>query len=136
MTLKQRFKALVWQLKIAIMLLTLEASILGLVSLSAIPGGFITLKDAPTLFALIAIFLLATLLLFFVARQLVFKKRWARSAAFFWQLIQLSVAWNSFTGEWANYYIGGYLVLSSLATIYFLFTKAVVDETQERVDKE
>jgi hypothetical protein len=136
MTLKQRFKALVWQLKIAIMLLTLEASILGLVSLSAIPGGFITLKDAPTLFALIAIFLLATLLLFFVARQLVFKKRWARSAAFFWQLIQLSVAWNSFSGQWANYYIGGYLVISSLATIYFLFTKAVVDETQEQVDKE
>jgi hypothetical protein len=136
MTLKQRFKALVWQLKIAIILLTLEASILGLVSLSAIPGGFITLKDAPTLFALIAIFLLATLLLFFVARQLVFKKRWARSAAFFWQLIQLSVAWNSFSGEWANYYIGGYLVISSLATIYFLFTKAVVDETQEQVDKE
>ncbi len=136
MTLKQRFKALVWQLKIAIMLLTLEASILGLVSLSAIPGGFITLKDAPTLFALIAIFLLATLLLFFVARQLVFKKRWARSAAFFWQLIQLSVAWNSFSGEWANYFIGGYLVISSLATIYFLFTKAVVDETQEQVDKE
>jgi hypothetical protein len=136
MTLKQRFKALVWQLKIAIMLLTVEASILGLVSLSAIPGGFITLKDAPTLFALIAIFLLATLLLFFVARQLVFKKRWARSAAFFWQLIQLSVAWNSFSGEWANYFIGGYLVISSLATIYFLFTKAVVDETQEQVDKE
>ncbi len=136
MTLKQRFKALVWQLKIAIMLLTLEASILGLVSLSAIPGGFITLKDAPTLFALIAIFLLATLLLFFVARQLVFKKRWARSAAFFWQLIQLSVAWNSFSGEWANYFIGGYLVISSFATIYFLFTKAVVDETQELVDKE
>jgi hypothetical protein len=136
MTLKQRFKALVWQLKIAIMLLLVEASILGLVSLSAIPGGFITLKDAPTLFALIAIFLLATLLLFFVARQLVFKKRWARSAAFFWQLIQLSVAWNSFSGEFANFYIGGYLVITSVATIYFLFTKAVIDETQEKVDKE
>jgi hypothetical protein len=136
MTLKQRFKALVWQLKIAIMLLLVEASILGLVSLSAIPGGFITLKDAPTLFALIAIFLLATLLLFFVARQLVFKKRWARSAAFFWQLIQLSVAWNSFSGEFANFYIGGYLVITSLATIYFLFTKAVIEETQEKVEKE
>jgi hypothetical protein len=118
------------------MLLVIEASILGLVSLSAIPGGFITLKDAPTLFALIAIFLLATLLIFFVARQLIFKKRWARSAAFFWQLIQLSVAWNSFSGEWANYYIGGYLVITSLTTTYFLFTKAVVDETQEQVDKE
>lgn len=136
MTLKERFKALVWQLKIAIMLLGLEASILGLVSLSAIPGGFITLKDAPTLFALIAIFLLATLLLFFVARQLIFKKRWARSAAFFWQLIQLSIAWNSFSGEFANYFIGGYLVITSVATIYFLFTKQVVAETQESVDKE
>jgi hypothetical protein len=136
MTLKQRFKALVWQLKIAIMLVGLEASIMGLVSLSAIPGGFITLRDAPTLFALIAIFLLATLLLFFVARQLIFKKRWARSAAFFWQLIQLSIAWNSFSGEFANFFIGGYLVISSVVTIYFLFTKAVIDETQEQVDKE
>ncbi len=136
MTLKQRFKALVWQLKIAIMLVLLEASIMGLISISAIPGGFITLKDAPTLFALIAIFLLATTLLFFVARQLVFKKRWARSAAFFWQLIQLSVAWNSFSGEFANFYIGGYLVATSIVTIYFLFTKQVIEETQEAVDRD
>ncbi len=136
MTLKQRFKALVWQLKIAIMLVLLEASIMGLISISAIPGGFITLKDAPTLFALIAIFLLATALLFFVARQLVFKKRWARSAAFFWQLIQLSVAWNSFSGEFANFYIGGYLVATSIVTIYFLFTKQVIEETQEAVDRD
>ena len=136
MTLKQRFKALVWQLKIAIMLVLLEASIMGLISISAIPGGFITLKDAPTLFALIAIFLLATTLLFFVARQLVFKKRWARSAAFFWQLIQLSVAWNSFSGEFANFYIGGYLVVTSVVTIYFLFTKQVIEETQEAVDRD
>lgn len=136
MTLKQRYKALVWQLKIAIMLVLLEASIMGLISISAIPGGFITLKDAPTLFALIAIFLLATTLLFFVARQLVFKKRWARSAAFFWQLIQLSVAWNSFSGEFANFYIGGYLVVTSIVTIYFLFTKQVIEETQEAVDRD
>lgn len=136
MTLKQRYKALVWQLKIAIMLVLLEASIMGLISISAIPGGFITLKDAPTLFALIAIFLLATTLLFFVARQLVFKKRWARSAAFFWQLIQLSVAWNSFSGEFANFYIGGYLVVTSVVTIYFLFTKQVIEETQEAVDRD
>ncbi len=136
MTLKQRFKGLVWQLKIAIMLVLLEALVMGLVSLSAIPGGFITLRDAPTLFALIAMFLLATVLLFFVARQLVFKKRWARSAAFFWQLIQLSVAWNSFSGQWANYFIGGYLVITSLAAIYFLFTKAVIDETKEQVDRD
>ncbi len=136
MTLKQRFKALVWQLKIAIMLVLLEASIMGLISISAIPGGFITLKDAPTLFALIAIFLLATAVLFFVARQLVLKKRWARSAAFFWQLIQLSVAWNSFSGEFANFYIGGYLVVTSIVTIYFLFTKQVIEETQEAVDRD
>jgi len=136
MTLKQRFKSLVWQLKIAIMLVLLEASIMGLISISAIPGGFITLKDAPTLFALIAIFLLATTLLFFVARQLVFKKRWARSAAFFWQLIQLSVAWNSFSGEFANFYIGGYLVVTSIVTIYLLFTKQVIEETQEAVDRD
>ncbi len=136
MTLNQRFKALVWQLKIAIMLVLLEASIMGLISISAIPAGFITLKDAPTLFALVAIFLLATTLLFFVARQLVFKQRWARSAAFFWQLIQLSIAWSSFSGEFANFYIGGYLVVTSIVTIYFLFTKPVIEETQEAVERD
>lgn len=136
MTLKDRFKALVWQLKIAIMLVLLEASVLGIVTISAIPGGFITLKDAPTLLALVAIFALATILLFFVARQLVFKKRWARSAAFFWQLIQLSVAWNSFSGEFANFLIGGYLVITSIASIYLLFTKAVVTTTQEEIDRD
>jgi hypothetical protein len=136
MTLKQRFKALVWQLKIAIMLVALEASIMALVSLSAIPNFFLTLKDLPTFIAIFAIFVGATLGLFFVARQLIFLKRWARSAAFFWQLIQLAVAWNSFTGEWANYYIGGYLVITSLATIYFLFTKEVVEATQEKVEKD
>jgi hypothetical protein len=136
MTLKQRFKALVWQLKIAIMLLVLEGSIMALVSISVIAGGLITLKNLPALLALFAISVFATLLIFFIARQLVFKKRWARSAAFFWQLVQLSVAWNSFTGQFANYYIGGYLVITSLAAIYFLFTKAVVDSTQEQVDRD
>lgn len=136
MTIKQSFKALVWQLKIAIMLVLVEASIMALVSLSAIPNFFLTLKDLPTFIAIFAIFVGATAGLFFVARQLVFKKRWARSAAFFWQLIQLAVAWNSFTGQFANFYIGGYLVLTSAATIYFLFTKPVIEETQEAVDKE
>jgi hypothetical protein len=136
MTLKQRFKALVWQLKIAIMLLVVEGSIMALVSISVIAGGLITLKNLPALLALFAISVFATLLIFFIARQLVFKKRWARSAAFFWQLVQLSVAWNSFTGQFANYYIGGYLVITSLAAIYFLFTKAVVDSTQEQVDRD
>ncbi len=136
MTLKQRFKALVWQLKIAIMLVALEASIMALVSLSAIPNFFLTLKDLPTFIAIFAIFVGATVGLFFVVRQLIFKKRWARSAAFFWQLIQLAIAWNSFSGEFANVFIGGYLVLTSITTIYFLFTKPVIEETQEAVDKE
>ena len=136
MTLKERFKALVWQLKIAIMLVALEASIMALVSLSAIPNFFLTLKDLPTFIAIFAIFVGATAAIFFVARQLIFEKRWARSAAFFWQLIQLAVAWNSFTGQWANFYIGGYLVITGLTTIYFLFTKAVVEATQEKIDKD
>lgn len=136
MTLKNRFLALVWQLKIAIIILVLEASILALVSSSFLINIAYSPKSIPTLVALFAIFIGATLLLFFVARQLTFKKRWARSAAFFWQLIQLAVAWNSFTGQWANYYIGGYLVITSLATSYFLFTKPVVEATQEKIDRE
>ena len=136
MSLKQSSKALVWQLKIAIMLVLLEALMMALVTLSAIPNFFLTLKDLPTFIAIFAISIGLTAAIFFVARQLVFKKRWARSAAFFWQLIQLSIAWNSFSGQWANIYIGGYLIITSGATIYFLFTKAVVEATQEKVDKE
>ena len=136
MTLKDRYKALVWQLKIAIMLVVFEASVMTLVSLSAIPNFFLTLKDLGTFIAIFAIFVGATIALFFVARQLVFKKRWARSAALFWQLMQLAVAWNSFSGQWANFYIGGYLIITSVATLYFLFTKALIEATQEKVDRD
>ena len=136
MTLKKRFSALVWQLKIAIIILAIEASIMALVSSTFLLNIAYAPKSVPTLVALFAIFVAAALLLFFVIRQLTFKKRWARSAAFFWQLIQLAVAWNSFTGQWANYAIGGYLVVTSLATIYFLFTKPVIEETQEKIDRE
>jgi len=136
MTLKKRFSALVWQLKIAIIILLVEASIMALVSSTFVLNIAYAPKNIPTLIALFAIFVGCAALLFFVCRQLTFKKRWARSAAFFFQLIQLAVAWNSFTGQWANFAIGGYLVITSLATIYFLFTKPVIEETQEKIDRD
>ncbi|MFM6963405.1 MAG: hypothetical protein ACKOWJ_03965 [Micrococcales bacterium] len=86
--------------------------------------------------ALVAIFLLTNILVIFIARQLLFQKRWARSAAVFWQLIQIAIAWNSFTGDTLGYFIGGWLSGTAGAGLVLLFSKDVIDGTTEKVDRE
>jgi hypothetical protein len=69
----------------------------------------------------------------FVVKALKDGRRWARNAAIFWQLVQLTVAWGSFTGEFANAAIGVGLILPSVAVIALLFTKPVFDATQGEI---
>jgi O-antigen/teichoic acid export membrane protein len=99
-------------------------------------GLIIDAKLLGAMIALCAVFVGTAAFVFFIARQLVFKKRWARSAAVFWQLIQIAVAWNSFTGEVTGYFFGAWLLITAFTALYFLFTKVVVDETQEQVDRD
>jgi len=63
-------------------------------------------------------------------------RRWARSGAIFWQLVQLTVAWGSFTGQFANAAIGFGLIVPSVAVIALLFTKPVFDSTQGELESD
>ena len=58
-------------------------------------------------------------------------RRWSRSGAFFWQLIQLSIGTASFSGQFANWAIGLALIVPSLIVCVLLLTKPVVAATQE-----
>ncbi|MCX8529794.1 MAG: hypothetical protein ORN27_06995 [Rhodoluna sp.] len=90
-------------------------------------------KSLPTMLALAALGLILAVWLAFVIKSLWGGRRWARNGAIFWQLVQLTVAWGSFTGEFANPVIGVGLILPSVAVIVLLFTKSVFDATQGEI---
>ncbi len=90
-------------------------------------------RDLPTMLALVALGLGLATWVGFIIKALIAGRRWARSGALFWQLIQLTVAWGSFTGEFANAAIGFGLILPSVTVIVLLFTKPVFDATQEEI---
>ena len=90
-------------------------------------------KSLPTMLALAALGVILVVWLALAIKGLRSGRRWARNAAIFWQLVQLTVAWGSFTGQFANAAIGVGLILPSLAVIILLFTKQVFDETQAEI---
>jgi len=90
-------------------------------------------KSLPTMLALTALGLILTVWLIFIFRALNAGRRWSRNAAIFWQLVQLTVAWGSFTGQFANPAIGVGLILPSVAVIALLFTKPVFAATQGEI---
>ena len=90
-------------------------------------------RDLPTMLALVALGLGLATWVGFIIKALIAGRRWARSGALFWQLIQLTVAWGSFTGEFANAAIGFGLILPSVTVIVLLFPKPVFDATQEEI---
>ena len=87
-------------------------------------------KSLPTMLALAALGLIVAIWLAYVFKALYEGRRWARSGAIFWQLVQLTIAWGSFTGQFANAAIGIGLIIPSVAVIALLFTKPVFDATQ------
>lgn len=87
-------------------------------------------KSLPTMLALAALGLIVAIWLAFVFKALYEGRRWARSGAIFWQLVQLTIAWGSFTGQFANVAIGIGLIVPSVAVIALLFNKPVFDATQ------
>ncbi len=68
--------------------------------------------------------------LFFI-RGILKKKRWARSAAFFWQLLQGVTGAGALAEQGINQFLGVVLVLLSGAVVVLLFNKSVVFETNE-----
>jgi hypothetical protein len=64
-------------------------------------------------------------------RGILKKKRWARSAAFFWQLLQGVVGSGALAEQGSNQLIGVFLVALSAIGVLLLFNKQVVAETNE-----
>jgi hypothetical protein len=136
MSLKARFLALAWQLRVAVMVVFAEALGTSVVTVFFVVALFTDATLVGTLIALCVVIGGTAAFLFFVARQLVYRKRWARSAAVFWQLIQIAIAWNSFTGEVLGYYFGVWLLATAFVALYFLFNKRVVELTDEQIDRD
>jgi hypothetical protein len=90
-------------------------------------------KSLPTMLALAGLGLVVAVWLAYVFKGLYSGRRWARSGAIFWQLVQLTIAWGSFTGQFANAAIGIALIVPSVLVIGLLFTKPVFDATQGEV---
>lgn len=67
----------------------------------------------------------------FFTRGLLKKKRWARSAAFFWQLLQGVTGAGALAEQGVNQLLGVFLVLLSGVVVALLFNKTVVFETNE-----
>jgi len=136
MSLKARFLALAWQLRVAVMVIFAEALATSVVAVFFVVALVTDAKLVGTLIALCVVIGGTAAFLFFVTRQLVYRKRWARSAAVFWQLIQIAIAWNSFTGEVLGYYFGVWLLVTAFVALYFLFNKRVVELTDEQIDRD
>jgi hypothetical protein len=64
-------------------------------------------------------------------RQMIARRRWARSAAFFWQLLQAAVGAGALAEEGGNFLFGLFLVGISVVVLVLLFNKKVVQETNE-----
>ena len=76
----------------------------------------------------------ATLWVLHFSRGLLSKKRWARSAAFFWQLLQAVVGAGAISETGNSQVLGALLVLLSGFTVVLLFNPQVVAATNEETD--
>jgi hypothetical protein len=118
-------------------LVALEGLAMGAISarlgLALVVGETRSLVTSVALFALVAA---ATVWVFFIALGLWRGKRWARSGALFWQLVQLSVASASFSGQFGNAVIGWSLIVPSVLVLGLVFTKSVVSATMAQMDRE
>lgn len=119
-------------LKFVAILTGLEGLALGVISarlgVALITGDTKSLVTSVALFALVAG---ATAWVIFIGISLWAGKRWARSAALFWQLVQLSVASASFSGQFASAAIGWSLIVPSVLVLAVLFTKPVIAATMD-----
>jgi hypothetical protein len=121
--------------QIVLILLVVEALILAAVFFSFLfelfSGQFQSIYAEVFLLVLAAG---ATLWVFQFSRGLLNKKRWARSAAFFWQLLQAVVGAGAIVETGTSRVIGAILVLISGITVVLLFNSKVVEATNEETD--
>jgi hypothetical protein len=121
--------------RIVLVLLLLEALALAAVFLALLLELFS--GQFQSIFAqvfLVVISGAAVLWVLHFSRGLLNKKRWARSAAFFWQLLQAVVGAGAMAETGSSQLIGALLVIVSGITLVLLFNKNVVADTNEATD--
>ena len=124
-------------LKIIIGIGALEGLVLAYLAAQLLVGILLgESRSLPTTLSLFAIVALTAAAVLFFAYGLLQGKRWARSAALFWQLIQLAIASGSFTGQFGSNAIGWSLIIPSVTVLVLLFTKKVVASTMRGLDPE
>ena len=88
-------------------------------------------KSLPTMLALAGLGLIVAIWLAYVIKGLYVGRRWARSGAIFWQLVQLAIATGSFGGQFGSQAIGWALVMPSVVVMIALLSKKVVAATMK-----
>ncbi|MDE2591811.1 MAG: hypothetical protein KGL41_03015 [Actinomycetales bacterium] len=127
-------KAAPRSIKLAVVILAIEAlapTFLAVWDLIDILSGKALMLSA--LLAQLALWLGAALWVGFTARRLYQGRAWARSAAVFWQLVQLAIAWGSFTGKYANWWIGGALIVTSVLVFVLVLSKQSLEHTAREI---
>jgi hypothetical protein len=120
---------------LAAALITVEGLFVGVLAaqlvLTLVTGNTRSFVSSAALFALVAG---AAIWVVFIAINLWRGRRWARSAGFFWQLVQLAIAAGSFGGQFGSQSIGWALVIPSLTVMIALLSKKVVAATMEAAE--
>ncbi len=128
----QKFDSKPKALLVLCSLLALEAATLAVVAIilliEILAGKTDSFVAAISLFALVAGF---AAWVFGIAVNLFNGRRWARSAAMFWQLIQVAIASGSFTGQFGSQAIGWAILAPSVLGLYLVFRNDVVNATLE-----
>ncbi len=74
--------------------------------------------------------------LLLVARRLLQRERWARSAAVFWQTCMLALASASFTGRGANFAIGVALIVPAVLALALLFSGPMIRAAKAELERD
>jgi hypothetical protein len=123
-----------WSLRVSAAVLAVETMALVVAAVWLVSGIFSgNVSSLGSTLFLVALLLLGATWIGFAVRGLLQAQRWARSAAVFWQLAQLSIAFASFFGQFANYGVGLAIAVPSLGCLYLLFTKASIDATKDQM---
>ena len=91
-------------------------------------------KSVPAEATLVALYAAAAVWVFYIGVALRQGKRWARSAAVFWQTCQLFIASQSFSGRGANNVIGVLLIASSVFVLAHVFSSRVIKASRSDVE--
>lgn len=124
-------------LLLLVLLLALEACVLAALAVmqlvELLSGQATSFLAAISLFALVVGF---SAWVFGIAFNLLKGRRWARSAAMFWQLIQVAIASGSFTGQFGSQAIGWAILAPSVLGLYLVFRNDVINASLEAGDIE